>query len=138
MARSAAAPFESTLSVPAWCSGANICTLKAHFARASIGLIFPKASHRNGFVVSLQSGTLLASQFSECSLVDDQKELIMAKWRIAARRKTALHHANDNAEDTKKSVVRPTIGTGAPTTSRLRYDHRMASPRGWRSSFLSY
>jgi hypothetical protein len=62
----------------------------------------------------------------------------MAKWRIAAKRKTALHAAKDSAADSEKSVDRPTISNGAPMTSRLRYDMRMASPRGWRSSFLSF
>jgi len=62
----------------------------------------------------------------------------MAKWRIAARRKTGLHPAKDTAGYTEKSVDRPTISKGSPSTTRLRYDVRMASPRGWRASFLNF
>lgn len=62
----------------------------------------------------------------------------MAKWRIAAKRKTALQPAKVSAADTEETVVRPSIGKVAPMTSRLRYDIRMASPRGWRSSFMSF
>jgi hypothetical protein len=69
---------------------------------------------------------------------DDQKELIMAKWRLPTSGKAAERPAGH----AMPAPVEPT-GSGASgrdgrSPRQVRYDNRMENPQGWHSSFLSY
>lgn len=62
----------------------------------------------------------------------------MAKWRIAVNRKTASATATETKPESEKIADRADIGSGIRETSRIRYDTRLANPKGWRSSFMTF
>ena len=62
----------------------------------------------------------------------------MAKWRLAMSRKAAKHPASHTEPSSVVSAERSRISKGYRGPSRVRYDTRIDSPQGWRSSFMSF
>jgi hypothetical protein len=61
----------------------------------------------------------------------------MAIGKIAVTRKAVPDPAGKPLSGKAQSAERPDISKGIRGTSRIRYDMRMANPRGWRASFMS-
>ncbi len=62
----------------------------------------------------------------------------MAKWRFISSRKASRHEAGHTEPGSVISAERTKISKGYRSPSRFRYDTRVDSPRGWRSSFMSF
>ena len=62
----------------------------------------------------------------------------MAKWRLSMSRKAARQPASHTEPGSVVSAERSRISKGYCSPSRVRYDTRIDSPQGWRSSFMSF